>query len=391
MKRILFSAFLSIVILSACSQKSEKNSEKETQLKDFNLVQVDSIKIPYLGNPILQDISPLNQKILFIEIGEYDEQIFTANFEGEILHSFSTNGNTIVGNLRRIAPLHFEENGNSFLSIGSPQIKRVSLDGMEMENVFTGIPSYYSTFPSPTNEVIIRGNKIFFNNRSEISEYNRYQKGYLNSLKLLGNLDLKKNEITYFLPFPESSKYQNGLIYPHSNWVSRFIFSKNELIVAFEGEPALFVFDDKAPYSFIKKVDLNLDKFNAYKGHEEGEEGIDFIEAMTTLGKIESIKKVGEYVLVGYDPGFNNEQIRNWKNTTSPEEKRELINKFKKETPSKILVLNENLELLGDFSFPDNILISSLMERDGYLWGSKFNPDIEEDFFTIYKLSLTSK
>jgi hypothetical protein len=391
MKRIFFSAFLSIVILSACSQKIEKNSDNETQFKDFNLVRIDSIKIPYLGNPILQDISPLNHKILFIESGPTDEEIFITDFNGKILNSFVTNGNTIVGHLRRIAPLYFEEDGNSFLSFGQPHVKRVSIDGTNVEIIFTGIPLYYSGFPSPTNEIIFKGNKIFFNNRSEISEYNRYQKEYLKSLKLLGNFDLEKNEITYFLPFPESSKYHNGLIYPHSNWVSRFIFSKNELIVAFEGEPALFVFEDKEPFSFIKKIDLKLDNFNAYKGHPEGEKGIDFMDAMTTLGKIESIKKVGEYVLVGYNPGFNNEQIRNWKNTISPEEKRELINKFKKETPSKILVLNENLELLGDFSFPDNILISSLMERDGYLWGSKYNPDTEEDYLTIYKLEFSEK
>ncbi|WP_339755660.1 hypothetical protein [Algoriphagus aquimarinus] len=352
---------------------------------------IDSIQIPFLGNPNLQDISPSNEKILFIESGPNDEEIFITNFNGEILNSFVTNGNTIVGHLRRIAPLHFDEDGNSFLSFGSPQIKRVSLDGKTVEIILTGIPPYYSSSPSPTNEIIVRDNKIFYNSRSEDENYNRYQKEYLKNLKLIGYLDLDKKETTTFLPFPEESIYQNGLIFPHSSWVSHFIFPQNQLLVAFEGEPALYVFDGKEPFSFRQKIDLNLGDFRAYKGHSEGEEGIDFMEAMITLGNIQSIKKLGEYVLIGYKRGFTNDQLRIWETASTPIERRELITKFEKENPKRFLLLNEDLEFLDDFPNPQFLNISSLMAREGYLWGSKYNPNIEEDCFTIYKLEIQEK
>lgn len=391
MKQILCSVFFSILILSACSQRNDQKSENESQLNHFNLTPIDSIRIPFLGNPILQDISPSTQKILFIESVQNDEEIFISNFKGEILHSFVTNGNTIVGTLRRIAPLHFDEDGNSFLSFGSPQIKRVSLDGKTVEIILTGIPPYYSSFPSPTNEIIVRDNKIFYNSRSEDGNYNRYQKEYLKNLKLIGYLDLDKKETTTFLSFPEESIYQNGLIFPHSSWVSHFIFSQNQLLVAFEGEPALYVFDGKEPFSFHQKIDLNLGEFRGYEGHTEGEEGIDFMEARITLGKIESIKKLGEYVLIGYKRGFTDDQLRIWETASTPEERRELITRFEKESPNRFLLLNEDLEFLDDFPNPQFLNISSLMARDGYLWGSKYDPDIEEDYFTIYKLEIQEK
>jgi len=115
------------------------------------------------------------------------------------------------------------------------------------------------------------------------------------------------------------------------------------------------------------------------------------MEAMITLGKIESIKKVGKYILIGYNHGFTENQLRIWENASTPEETREMINKFKKENPSRILLLNESLEFLDDFPNPRFLNISSLMVRDGYLWGSKYDPDIEEDYFTIYKLEIQEK
>ncbi|TXE12138.1 hypothetical protein [Algoriphagus aquimarinus] len=204
-------------------------------------------------------------------------------------------------------------------------------------------------------------------------------------------MDLDKKETTTFLSFPEESIYQNGLIFPHSSWVSHFIFSQNQLLVAFEGEPALYVFDGKEPFSFHQKIDLNLGEFRGYEGHTEGEEGIDFMEARITLGKIESIKKLGEYVLIGYKRGFTDDQLRIWETASTPEERRELITRFEKESPNRFLLLNEDLEFLDDFPNPQFLNISSLMARDGYLWGSKYDPDIEEDYFTIYKLEIQEK
>lgn len=383
--------FLILGLLCFSCSKKDKESEKEPSAKHYEIVFSDSIKIPYLGKPILQDISPSDQKVLFIERREYDQEIFTASFQGEIIHSFVTHGNTIAGHLGGIAPLHFEDDGNSFLSFGTPQVKKVSIDGSEVETIFTGIPPYYSAFPVPANELVKRNNKIFFNNRSDEGTYNRYQKEYLPNLKLIGYLDLDKSETTNFLSFPEESIYQNGLIFPHSTWASLFIFLQNELIVAFEGEPALFVFDGEEPFAFKQKIELKLSDFKSYKGNPEGEKGIDIMEARTSLGRIESIKTINEFIVIGYKQGFTDNQIRNLETATSPLEKGKMIREFENENSSRIQLLDEKFQVLDDFLKPKYLNISSLMVRDGHLWGSKFDPETEEDFFTIYKLEIKEK
>lgn len=390
MKKIFIPFLLLGILLPACSEKPAAQNIEVT-VKQYEIILSDSIKIPYLGRPILHDISPSNQKILFTEIGEFDMEIFTANFDGEIIHSFISNGNTIVGNLKLVAPLRLENEGNSFLSFGVLQVKIVSLDGTEVETIFTGIPSYYSAFPSPSNEIVIRNNKIFYNNRSDDGTYNRYQKEYLPNLKLIGYFDLDSSKTTNFLSFPEESIYQNGLIFPHSNWVSHFIFSKDELLVVFEGEPAIFVYEGEAPFSFKQRIELNLPDFKAYKGHPEGEDGIDIMVAFSALGKIESIKMAGKYIVIGYKKGFTDQQMINLGTAISPQEKGKMIREYEKENSSRIQLLDEKFQVLDDFPKPKNLNISSLMVRDGHLWGSKFDSDSEEDFFTIYKLEIQEK
>lgn|GEM_PF-4662081 len=287
--------------------------------------------------------------------------------------------------------MQFESDGNSFLSFGSHQVKKVSLDGLEAETIYKGISPYYSSFPFPTNEIIKKGKKIFYNNRSEDGTYNRYQKEYLPNLKLIGFLDLEKSETTNFLSFPDQSLSQNGLIFPHSNWASHFIFSKSELIVVFQGEPALFVFEGEEPFTFIQKIDLDLGEFKIYPGNPEGEEGMDILDARTTLGSIECIEKINEFILIGYNQGFSEKQIRNLENASTPQEKGKIIRKFEGENSSRIQLLDENFQVLDDFIKPKYLKISSLMVRDGHLWGSKFDPDTEDDFFTINKLEVREK
>lgn len=65
-----------------------------------------------------------------------------------------------------------------------------------------------------------------------------------------------------------------------------------------------------------------------------------------------------------------------------------MINRFRNETPPRVRILDSAYNVLSDFSIPSNILPSDILVRDGFLWAGKYNPNEEEDFFTIYKLDL---
>jgi hypothetical protein len=94
---------LIFTILSSCS-RSKDNTENLAVEKDWQLTKVDSIQIPFLGTPQLHDVDPKNRTMVFMQSGESEEEVFVANFDGEILHSFKAHGNTQVGFLRLTAP-----------------------------------------------------------------------------------------------------------------------------------------------------------------------------------------------------------------------------------------------------------------------------------------------
>ena len=76
---------------NSCTQKEKSKEETEglPESKAINLAIVDSIQIPFLGNPMVQDISPIQQRIVFMDQKEYSEDIFVADFEGNILATLS--------------------------------------------------------------------------------------------------------------------------------------------------------------------------------------------------------------------------------------------------------------------------------------------------------------
>lgn len=376
-----------IAVLSSC-HRSENNTEAQTTEKNWQLIKVDSIQIPFLGTPQLHDVDPENQRLVFMQSGQNEEEVFVANFDGQILHSFEAHGNTLVGFLRLMAPLQFDEDGSSLLAFGVPHVKNISLDGEKIEVLYSGNIPYYSRNASPRNELIDKGGKIFYNNLMNDQEFRPDRADFYKKLRLVGFLDLEKKEKNNFLEFPDESVYTSGKIFPHSAWVSHFAFSKDHLNVVFEGEPALFVFEGQSPFTYIKKVELDLKGFQFYQGVAEGEQVADFMENMITMGKMQSIKTYNKKILVFYMPGFTSKHLKTWATASSPEERNEMINRFRKETPPRIQVLDSAYNLLADFPIPSHIIPSGIFERDGFLWAAKSNPDEEEDFFTIYKLIL---
>ncbi|MEB2781162.1 hypothetical protein U3A58_12230 [Algoriphagus sp. C2-6-M1] len=356
--------------------------------KNWQLIKVDSIQIPFLGTPRLDDVDPKNRRLVFMQSGQNEDEVFVANFDGEILHSFGANGNTLVGRLGLMAPLKFDSEGRSLLAFGFPHIKKISLDGEQVDVLYTGNTAYQNSFPRPSNELVASDGKIFYNNHMHDQEFRSDREEFYKKISLIGFVDLEKNERINFLKFPNESMFVSGRIFPAFSWDSHFAFSDEHLNVVFEGEPSIFVFESQSPFSFIKKIDLNLQEFQYYKGVQEGEQVADFMEHMRIMGKMSSIKILDNKILVFYTSGFSSQQLKTWETASSANERNDMINRFRKETPPRIQVLDSEYNLLADFAIPSHIIPSGIFERDGFLWAGKSNPDEEEDFFTIYKFIL---
>ncbi|WP_057938069.1 hypothetical protein [Algoriphagus resistens] len=378
---------LIFIILSSCGgSRNELKSPETGQV--WQLIKVDSIQVPFLGTPRLDDVDPKNRKVVFVQSGPDEEELFVANFDGQILHSFVAHGNTRVGYLNLMAPLQFGKEGSTLIAFGVPHIKQISLDGEVVDILYSGNIPYYSSSPSPSNELQMRDEKIFYNNRMNEQELRWNRADFFKELRLIGYYDLTKKEKNNFLKFPDESIYTSGRIFPHSDWVSHFAFSDGHLNVVFNGEPAVFVFGANPPFPFIKKIELDLKEFQFSQGVPEGERVPDFMETMITMGKMNSIKFYDSKILVFYSSGFTTQQLKTWATASSPEERSEMINKFRRETPDRVQVLDNEYNLLADFPILPHILPSDIFEREGFLWAKKHNPEEEEDFFTIYKLAL---
>lgn len=376
-----------LTFLSSCD-RSEIDNEEQSTAKNARLVKLDSIQIPFLGTPRLDDVDPKNRKLVFIQSEQIKDEVFVANFDGEIIHSFDANGNTLVGNLNLMAPLKFDSTGSSLLAFGSPYIKKISLDGSQVDLLYSGNTAYLNSFPRPCNELVDLDGRIFYNNHMYEQEFRSDKADFYKEISLIGFVDLEKNERINFLKFPNESMYTSGKIFPAFSWGSHFAFSDKQLNVIFEGEPSLFVFERQSPFSYIKKIDLDLKDFQYNHGVQEGEQVADFMEHVRIMGKMESIKFFGNKILVFYTSGFSAQQLKKWTTASSANERNEMIDQFGKETPPRVQILDSDYNLLADLPIPAHILPSDIFVRDGFLWAGKYNSDVEEDFFTIYKLTI---
>lgn len=376
-----------ITVFTSCN-RSKNNTDIQIKEKDWKLTKLDSIQIPFLGTPQLHDVDPKNRNVVFMQSGPDEEEIFVANFDGQILHSFDAHGNTMVGFLRLMAPLQFDKEGSRLLAFGVPHIKQISLDGEVVDVLFSSNTPYYSSNPAPNNELHVHEGKIFYNNRMNDQEFRWDRADFFKKLRLIGYYDLVEKEKNNFLKFPDESVYASGRIFPHSDWISHFTFSDEYLHVIFNGEPAVYVYEANTPFTYIKKIELDLKEFQFSKGVPEGEQVADFMETMITMGKMINIKFHNNMIVVCYSSGFNAQQMKTWATAESPQERNEMINRFRSESPPRIQVFDKDYNLLADFPIPIHINPSGLFERDGFLWAAKHNPDMEEDFFTIYKMTL---
>lgn len=376
-----------LTFLFSCN-RSEIDHEHQSSAKNGRLVKLDSIQIPFLGTPRLDDVDPKNRKLVFIQSGQTNIEIFVANFVGEIIHSFDANGNTLVGNLNLMALLKFDSTGGSLLAFGSPHLKKISLDGSQVNLLYSGNTAYLNSFPRPCNELVDLEGRIFYNNHMYELEFRSDKADFYNEISLIGFVDLEKNERINFLKFPRESMYTSGKIFPAFSWDSHFAFSDKYLNVIFEGEPSLFVYEGQSPFSYLKKIDLDLKDFQYNHGVQEGDQVADFMEHMRIMGKMESVKFFDDKILVFYTSGFSTQQLKTWETATTANERNEMIDRFGKETPPRVQILDSDYNLLADHPIPSHILPSDIFERDGFLWAGKNNPDVEEDFFTVYKLIL---
>ncbi|WP_339713008.1 hypothetical protein [Cyclobacterium amurskyense] len=87
--------FRIIIILGLCSCGTKDNvsgDEDNQRVKSASFEKIDSVTIEFLGNPVIHDLDPVSQTVVFSDFKEDQTNLFIAHFEDGIMSSFSKQG-----------------------------------------------------------------------------------------------------------------------------------------------------------------------------------------------------------------------------------------------------------------------------------------------------------
>lgn len=384
MKRIYLIKLILFVIW-ACGPKNGNDNEDVGFDNSIGLsfIKLDSITIEFVGRPTVHDLDPISGIVVFMEHKEFSEDIFIADFDGNILSSFSKFGDMpdtygkLMSNLKINGP-------NSFFVYGFRGFSSYDFNG----NLLTFVK--YDDFYVPSESRFAMGfgmekisNKYLYINQeprpTEVHQYKHH--------KLLTIVDPEIGKRSTVVGFPENSMFLNGSHFFSPSWFPVFTHTNNNIYIVLGFEPVIYVFDAFDPFKLKYSIPLDLPNYFFGKGTNNPND-TEFIGMMFTSGKIENIKLVDNFFILGYNPGYDGLDTKLFYENKTPEETKIFRERMSKKYPSRIVIIDSIGKVINDF-IPDGLEPSSMLLRNGELWMME-KPDEEEerDYFKLFKVGL---
>lgn len=377
---------LLVLCLSSCGTKEVQESA-ETSLKSITFEKLDSIRIDYLGNPIVHDIDPISKRVLFMEFMEFSNDIMVVDFDGNILNSFLKSGDFpdsyggLVSNLRI-------DSDSSFFTYGSNGLLRYDFSGKLLSKI-----DHLNFQPPIFNHIAMRfgmgkiGDRYIFEEQ-DYRGLNPLDNDHYKDLYLLSWLGPETGEKEPFLQVPEESIFRNGKYFFGNSWKLIFTVSEDLIYVAFGIEPVIYAFKSVHPYSLVKTIPLDLEQYEYFKGGNDYASVANFMHLRNSTGRIESIKKINGYFVEAYFPGFNNVDIEQSLLYKSSEEAKVFRDRMQKKYPNRIGVLDSTGNRLKD-SVPMGLVAEDMLLRNGELWMmEKPDNEVERNYFRLFRVGL---
>lgn len=374
-----------LILATACQSGEQKELTKAGTSSNEKIVfeKLDSIRIDYLGTPTVHDIDPVNKRIIFMDHKENSEDIHIADFEGNILQSFSKFGDKPDSYGGLMGTLNFTDT-NRFLVYGYRGFLTFDMEGRLKSLV------KYDDFHVPSQSRRSMGYNmerlgqkyLFINQGPSPQDLNEYR-----AFKLLTLLDPLKGTRKPMIGFPEGSRFLNGNHYFFPCWFPVFTVHRSKIYTAFGIEPVIYVYETFPPHALVDSISLNLPNYRGYNGSENPSD-IRVLGMCFVSGKIENIKKIGSLLLIGYFPGYAEKDISiNFENKTQEETEYFQIS-MRKKYPSRIAIVDSLGNVINDF-VPDNLSPSSMLLRDEQLWMmEKPDEEVERDYFRLFRVGL---
>lgn len=349
--------------------------------------KLDSIQIYHLGNPVVHDLDPGSKKVVFMENNRYGkgEEIFVADFDGNILSSFIKDGDTRDTYGHLMAPLVLDGE-NSFMAYAYNGFIRYDFEGNLISRV------KIENFEGPGSFIVIgmgtglqkSGEKFLHKSIDRNFEFEN--KDFFANYYAMSLLDPKSGKREPIIPLPESSIFRRGDFFFNDAWDAVFYVEDDRIYVMFGLEPIIYMYENQAPYALISSIPLELPKYHYFKGAEGYyKDDVRFYGQRRTSGKIARMQKLDNFFIVSYFPGYDVEDAEeDFSNNWSPG----FFERMREKYPTRIAVFNSRAKMINDF-VPEGLMAASLLKRNGELWMmGKPDGDVELDYFQIFKVGM---
>jgi hypothetical protein len=383
MKNVLFFLFI-LFIVSACGSDENRQSDSSS----LQMHAVDSVKIDFLGNLILQDVDEKLERVLFYNMSK--NEMVLANFEGEILWEKSWEGDSPNSHGGLVSPAKF--NGDQIFVIGRKGYTYYDING----NLLTqkALPANYRTFFTSFNQrgIAEEWRDKYYTVYFDRGSFQTNEAEYYTNLKVMGEFDPESEVLRTFVNFPAGSKFINGRAYEVPNMMPVYARVGQYIWMVFFSDTKLYKFDLNNDFELLETKALSHLSFYETKGVELSAKDPRAIIFTDNDGQNSILKTDGNYLLMGYVPGLN-ESDRDMRESLRVPDKKEELQAFEKQlakrnVPSWI-VYDLNGEKLSEFPNTLNMNFFHLIGKSGHFYTLR-NPrtDEEEDFFMLYKLKI---
>jgi hypothetical protein len=382
---------LVVLALFQISLISCKQSAKDMLDSNWSLVLVDTLQVEHLGEMMLLDISPNHE--LFLTADYQKNTYFLIDKKGEIFSEINKSGDQPDSFGYAFSEMSFWDDNTIFV-VGSKGLKWYDLEGNETKFVpfnpdyqLKGIMRNTGGGPIVLQD---RGNtKILY--RGGAVNGKRTEPGYLEKIRGGTLIDPETFDLEHIFPLEKDSRFFDGKFYDDGDLYSRLAVGKDFVYVTYDANPVLYAYEKTHPYKLSLKRELRLININQSEGMPA--EYVDYeVYLDASKGGLRNLQVDDRYVYLMYFEGLPKERIAEIDQLYEIDELKADAEYdaevSKREKRMKVFTLKG--EELSDIKLP-NFLDSywGFIAKDGFLYFNKAaNNEIEEDFYTLYKLQL---
>lgn len=383
MKNCLLTLFILLCFISC----NPKNDPTDSPRRAVTLEKLDSIRIYHLGNPIVHDIDPVSERVLFMENNANfrGEEIFVADFDGNILTSFIKDGDTRDTYGYLMAPLVMDGEG-SFMAYAFDGFMRYNFDG----NLISQLKIIDIEVPNSRRMMMGGGlqkleDKFLYMNMVS-RDINHGAKDFFDSYHTMSLLDPNTGRKEAIIPLPKTSIFRQGKFFFSDAWQPAFYAENDKLFIVFGLEPVIYVYENQHPFTLLSSIPMELPVYRYFKGaNEYNNRDIRFFGHRRSSGMVHNIKKINDHFLIAYFPGYDaGDTEASFSSNIQPE----FWDRMREKYPDRLAILDAKGEVVDDF-VPDEFWPRTMLMQNGELWMlGRSNEEVELDYFQLFKVGL---